>query len=112
LICVSAKQGQLFNTALALFVTHRPSGLIFMTLQKHDLHAEFPEFSSQIHDLKISSAHFAKLFDEYHEVDHEVRRIENGVENTSDTYLEDKKKARLHLKDQLFKMIKDQVETA
>jgi uncharacterized protein YdcH (DUF465 family) len=34
-----------------------------------------------------------------------VLRIEQGVENTSDDYLEQKKKERLSLKDQLYKMI-------
>ncbi len=83
-----------------------------MTVEKHDLHSEFPEFNQQIHDLKISNAHFSKLFDEYHKLDHEVRRIENGVENTSDDYLEEKKKARLNLKDQLFTMLKAEAATA
>ncbi|MCP5208795.1 MAG: DUF465 domain-containing protein [Hahellaceae bacterium] len=83
-----------------------------MTVEKHDLHSEFPEFNQQIHDLKISNAHFSKLFDEYHELDHEVRRIENGVENTSDDYLEEKKKTRLNLKDQLFTMLKAEAATA
>ena len=54
----------------------------------------------------MSDAHFARLFKEYHELDHEVRRIEEGVETTSDDYLETKKIARLRLKDELFNMLK------
>lgn len=77
-----------------------------MTLEKHDLHHEFPEFNDEIRDLKINNNHFARLFKEYHEVDQEVHRIEQGVENTSDDYLETKKKERLHLKDELFVMLK------
>ena len=73
--------------------------------EKHDLIHELPEHRERIHELKISDAHFAKLFDDYHEVEHEVRRIEEGVENTSDAYLEDLKKKRLHLKDELYRMI-------
>ncbi|MCK5880650.1 MAG: DUF465 domain-containing protein [Sinobacterium sp.] len=76
-----------------------------MTIEKHDLLHEFPTHKETIHKLKMSSRHFAKLFDEYHEVDHEVHRIEQGVENTSDAYLEERKKLRLSLKDQLFKII-------
>ena len=53
----------------------------------------------------MTNNHFARLFDEYHEVDHEVHRIETGVENTSDDYLDERKKVRLHLKDELFRMI-------
>ena len=74
--------------------------------EKHDLHHEFPEYKEAIHELKISDNHFARLFKEYHELDHEVLRIEQGVENTSDVYLEQQKKQRLHLKDTLFAMLK------
>jgi uncharacterized protein YdcH (DUF465 family) len=74
--------------------------------QKHDLHHEFPEFNGAIHELKMTDNHFARLFNEYHELDHEVHRIETGVENTSDDYLEERKKARLNLKDQLFGILK------
>jgi uncharacterized protein YdcH (DUF465 family) len=77
-----------------------------MTIEKHDLHHEFPEFKEEIHHLKINDNHFARLFNEYHEVDQEVHRIEQGVENTSDEYLEGKKKQRLKLKDDLFNMLK------
>jgi len=73
---------------------------------KHDLVHEFPEFRERIHVLKGSDAHFARLFDTYHKVDHEVHRIETGAENTSDDYLEQRKKERLHLKDQLYSMLK------
>ena len=79
-----------------------------MSVEPHDLHHEFPEFHDEIHTLKESDAHFRRLFDEYHEVNKEVQRIESGVENTSDAYAEDRKKARLALKDQLFDMLKKQ----
>ena len=75
-------------------------------IEKHDLHHEFPEFDQEIRQLKMSDGHFARLFKEYHELDHEVRRIEEGVETTSDEYLETKKIARLHRKDELFSMLK------
>jgi len=77
-----------------------------MLNEKHDLIHEFPEYRDVIHELKTTNNHFARLFDEYHEVDHEIHRIETDIETTSDDYLEEKKKQRLHLKDELFKMIK------
>ena len=77
-----------------------------MLTEKHDLIHEFPEHRDTIHDLKVTDKHFARLFEEYHEVDHEVHRIEMGVENTSDEYLESRKKRRLYLKDELYRMIK------
>ncbi|MCC1497330.1 YdcH family protein [Alcanivorax sp. 1008] len=80
-----------------------------MTVEKHDLLHELPEYREQIHDLKMSNNHFAKLFDQYHDVDHEVRRIETGVETTSDDYLEQRKKARLKLKDEMYAMLREAV---
>lgn len=76
-----------------------------MALEKHDLLHEFPEHRERIHQLKVENKSFAKIFSDYHDIDHEVLRIEQGVENTSDDYLEQKKKERLSLKDQLYKMI-------
>lgn len=76
-----------------------------MLSEKHDLVHELPEHRDTIHNLKMTNNHFARLFDEYHQVDHEVHRIETGVENTSDEYIEERKKARLHLKDELLRMI-------
>ena len=76
-----------------------------MLNEKHDLIHELPEYREQIHEMKMNDAHFAKLFKEYHELDHEIHRIETGVENTSDEYLEERKKMRLHLKDEMYKML-------
>lgn len=82
-----------------------------MTIEKHDLLHEFPQYRDVIHGLKMNNRHFAKLFDEYHQLDHEIHRIEEGVENTSDDYLEEKKKERLSRKDQLFAMITKEIQT-
>lgn len=76
-----------------------------MLNEKHDLVHEFPEHRDTIRLLKVNNNHFARLFDEYHVIDHEVHRIETGIENTSDEYLDDRKKHRLYLKDALFQMI-------
>jgi uncharacterized protein len=73
---------------------------------KHDLIHEFPEYRDAIHELKMKDNHFARLFDEYHDIDHEIVRIENGAEASSDDYLENRKKIRLKLKDELFSMLR------
>lgn len=78
-----------------------------MTIEKHDLIHELPEYKDQIHEMKMNDAHFARLFDQYHEVDHEVHRIEEGNETPSDEYTESLKKKRLALKDELFEMLKN-----
>ncbi len=77
-----------------------------MSIEKHDLIHELPEYKEKIHELKMSDKHFAKLFKEYHEVEHSVHRVETGAENSSDDYLEGQKKIRLNLKDQLLTMLK------
>ena len=78
-----------------------------MLNEKHDLLHEFPEHRDTIHNLKMSNQRFSRLFDEYHRVEDEVHRIETGIENTSDDYLESRKKQRLLLKDQLFELIQN-----
>jgi len=79
-----------------------------MELQAHDLHNEFPEYNDEIHALKTSDAHFQRLFEKYHEVNRHVVRIEVQAEVASDPELEDLKKERLLLKDQLHEMLKKQ----
>ena len=73
--------------------------------EKHDLLHELPEHKERIHQLKTTNEHFRKLFAEYHELDHEVLRMEEGIETPSDEVLEELKKKRLNLKDQLYQMI-------
>lgn len=77
-----------------------------MLNEKHDLIHELPEHRETIHNLKMTDNHFARLFAEYHEIDHEIHRIETGEETPSDDYVEEKKKQRLNLKDNLLRMIK------
>lgn len=77
-----------------------------MSVEKHDLVHELPEYREKIHDLKMNNAHFARLFEQYHEVDHAVHRIESGAEAAADDYLEGLKKERLALKDQLYALLK------
>ncbi len=73
--------------------------------EHHDLRHDLPEHADSIHHLKVSDNRFAKLFDEYHDVDREVRRIEMEIEARSDLAMEDLKKRRILLKDELLAMI-------
>lgn len=77
-----------------------------MPLENHNLINEFPEMRERIHTLKTTDAHFQRLFNEYDSVEHEVHRIESGAEAASDPRLEDLKKKRLNLKDELFSLLK------
>jgi uncharacterized protein len=76
-----------------------------MGVEHHDLVHEFPEFRDQIHSLKISDAHFRKLFDEYHELTRKIENMENEVLTVSSNVEETAKIRRVYLKDQLYAMI-------
>lgn len=75
-------------------------------MEKHDLLHELPEYQDKIHALKISDPHFRKLFDEYHEMDHQILRIKTGIEIATDEALKEMKAHLLHLKDELYSMVK------
>jgi uncharacterized protein YdcH (DUF465 family) len=76
-------------------------------MEKHDLLHEFPEYQDKIHQLKTENHHFRKLFDEYHEIDHQLLRMKSGIETVTDEALKELKAHSLHLKDELYKMIKN-----
>ena len=78
-----------------------------MQNEKHDLLHEVPEHRETIHRLKMNDAHFARLFEEYHDTDKEVHRIEEQIETPSDDYTHERKIKRLALKDELLKMIRE-----
>lgn len=72
----------------------------------HQLVEEFPELKEKIHTLKTTDRHFSRFFDEYHDVNREIHRVEaNGI-NVSDDHFEDLKKRRLSLKDELLNILK------
>ncbi len=76
-----------------------------MALEHHDLVHEFPEHREKITAMKTSSAHFSRLFDEYHVATREVERLEGIGTPVSDVTLENMKKKRLKLKDELYAML-------
>ncbi|HMV18243.1 MAG TPA: YdcH family protein [Zoogloea sp.] len=78
-------------------------------MEQHDLNHEFPEYRDQIHSLKVSNNHFSRLFDEYHDVNRHVVRVELNAELATDFELEELKKRRLKLKDELYDMLKGAV---
>ena len=77
-----------------------------MTHVPHGLHEEFPEAASKISKLKINDAHFARLADRYEHINREVHRIETDVEPASDQTLEQIKKERMKLKDEIASMLR------
>jgi len=71
----------------------------------HELAEEFPEHADKIHEMKTGNAHFAKLFDEYHEINRAIHRAETDIEPTDDFHMEEMRKQRMRLKDELFGML-------
>lgn len=71
----------------------------------HELAEEFPEKRDAIHALKEGDAHFARLANEYHEVNREIHRLEARVEAGSDFREEELRKKRLQLKDEIAVML-------
>jgi uncharacterized protein YdcH (DUF465 family) len=76
-----------------------------ISLLEHPLLSEFPEHRDVIVQLKTSDAHFRRLYEEYHEVDKHIVRIEEQIEPATDAFTEGLKVRRLHLKDDLLRAI-------
>lgn len=76
-----------------------------MQVEHHDLHHDFPNLVDEIHALKTESHHFSRLFDDYHHVTKEVERLEEENIPVDDFTLEEMKKKRIKLKDELYQMI-------
>ncbi len=76
-----------------------------MTHVPHGLAEEFPEHLTRIHDLKTSDAHFAKLADEYHDVNRKIHRVETGVEPASQMRETELRKMRMQIKDEIATML-------
>jgi uncharacterized protein YdcH (DUF465 family) len=70
-----------------------------------ELASDFPGQEERIHALKTSNNHFARLFNEYDELNRAISRIETRVEPTSEDVEEDLKRRRVRLKDELAAML-------
>ncbi len=73
----------------------------------HELIEEFPDKAEKMHYLKQSDAHFAKLFDEYHDINRAVHRAETDIEPMEDLAQVDLRKQRARLKDEIWSYLKD-----
>ena len=71
----------------------------------HELHEEFPEHEARIYTLKANNAHFARLYDDYHEVNRAVHRAETNVEPIGELAESELRKKRMALKDELYGML-------
>ncbi len=73
-------------------------------LLPHALNREFPELAAAVAHLKETDLHFAHLLKKHDAIDEQITGDETGVAPMGDVELEDLKKQRLHLKDELYQM--------
>jgi uncharacterized protein YdcH (DUF465 family) len=76
-----------------------------MKVDHHDLYTEFPDMQDAIDALKVASAHFAGLFGRYDRLTGKVENLEEHDMPVADFTLEDMKKARVKLKDEIYQLL-------
>ncbi|MCP3971477.1 MAG: YdcH family protein [Rhodobacteraceae bacterium] len=76
-----------------------------MSHTPHELADEFPEHADRMHKLKTEDAHFAKLFDDYHEINRTIHRAETNVEPVEELTEVAMRKQRVALKDEIYRIL-------
>ncbi|MFY0596704.1 MAG: DUF465 domain-containing protein [Cognatishimia sp.] len=71
----------------------------------HELAAEFPEHALKLSELKQANPHFARLADDYHDVNRAVHRAETNVEPVEELAEVELRKKRAALKDEIYRML-------
>lgn len=66
----------------------------------------FPEYRDLISKLKQVDSHFARLFDEHNQLDDKITGLENNPVTSGLEEIETLKRQKLHLKDQLYAILK------
>lgn len=74
----------------------------------HELAEEFPDLIEKMQALKTTDAHFARLYDEYHELNRAVHRAETNVEPMEELAEGEIRKKRAALKDEIYAYVKEQ----
>jgi uncharacterized protein YdcH (DUF465 family) len=72
----------------------------------HPFVREFPEYRETIRRLRLGDNQFRQMFEEYHQLDDEICRIEEEVEYATDQQLDELKFKRAKLKDALYTVIR------
>ena len=65
----------------------------------------FPEYRERITALKHKDAHFTRLFDKHNALDQAITNMERGNPPASHAEIEVKKKEKLALKDELYRVL-------
>lgn len=76
-----------------------------MSHTPHELHEEFPDLADKISEMKQNDAHFARLADEYHDINRQIHGAETLVSPVEELTEVEMRKKRANLKDQLYHML-------
>ena len=79
-----------------------------MSYAPNDLIDDFPDKADRMRQLKTSNNHFARLYDEYNELNRTIHRIETRVEPKPEEVEEELKRRRLQIKDEIMAMLDSQ----
>jgi uncharacterized protein len=66
----------------------------------------FPEYRDLITQLKGHDHHFTRLFDKHNALDQTIKNMEAGIEAGSQFQIEQLKKEKLLLKDELYEILR------
>ncbi|MFO1262245.1 MAG: YdcH family protein [Rhodoferax sp.] len=66
----------------------------------------FPEYRDLITQLKTSDHHFSRLFDQHNSMDQKIKNMESHIEAGTHEEIENLKKEKLLLKDQMYAILK------
>ena len=80
-----------------------------MSNTPHGLAQEFPADADTIQALKGTDSHFAKIAEEYQQVNDDIHRAETNVEPMSEEHETALRKKRLALKDEIAAKLRDAV---
>lgn len=71
----------------------------------------FPEYRELITQLKTTDRHFLNVFDKHNELDQKIKNMESHIEPGTPVEIENLKKEKLVLKDELYQLLR-KAETA
>jgi hypothetical protein len=76
-----------------------------MSHRPHELQDEFPEFAEKIAEMKQSNGHFARLAEEYDEINRRIHQAETHLAPVGELAEVEMRKKRVALKDELYRML-------
>lgn len=72
----------------------------------HELHDDFPAHADRISTLKQVDAHFARMAEQYHDLNRRIHRAETNIEPMEDLAMIDMRKQRAALKDNIYSVLR------